>query len=139
MGARVPRAGHAALVLCPHSADRAPGQHQFGALPAGDDAGCPVIAQLVQADEDTVRDVIHRFNEIGPARLDPQWAGGRPANSAMTTRISSSRGPPHDRSARSTRYQWPVPAVSRDRGLGSRRRAYGQVYPADREMGSHTD
>ncbi|GED90113.1 hypothetical protein TNCT6_71980 [Streptomyces sp. 6-11-2] len=23
----------------------------------------PVIAQLVQADEDTVRDVIHRFNE----------------------------------------------------------------------------
>lgn len=27
----------------------------------------PVIAQLVQADEDTVRDVIHRFNEIGLA------------------------------------------------------------------------
>ena len=25
----------------------------------------PVIAQLVQADEDTLRDVIHRFNEIG--------------------------------------------------------------------------
>ena len=37
----------------------------------------PVIAQLVQADEDTVRDVIHRFNEIGLACLDPQWAGGR--------------------------------------------------------------
>ncbi|WP_322747035.1 IS630 family transposase [Streptomyces fagopyri] len=36
------------------------------------------IAQLVQADEDTVRDVIHRFNEIGLACLDPQWAGGRP-------------------------------------------------------------
>ncbi len=35
----------------------------------------PVIAQLVQADEDTVRDVIHRFNEIGLACLDPQWAG----------------------------------------------------------------
>jgi transposase len=34
-----------------------------------------VIAQLVQADEDTVRDVIHRFNQIGP---DPRWAGGRP-------------------------------------------------------------
>lgn len=33
----------------------------------------PVIAQLVQADEDTVRDVIHRFNEIGLACLDPQW------------------------------------------------------------------
>ncbi|CAL9669974.1 hypothetical protein SUDANB43_07407 [Streptomyces sp. enrichment culture] len=30
-----------------------------------------VIAQLVQADEDTVRDVIHRFNEIGLACLDP--------------------------------------------------------------------
>ncbi|WP_237774126.1 helix-turn-helix domain-containing protein [Actinosynnema sp. ALI-1.44] len=38
----------------------------------------PVIAQLVQADEDTVREVLHRFNEIGLASLDPQWAGGRP-------------------------------------------------------------
>jgi transposase len=38
----------------------------------------PVIAQLVQADEDTVRDVIHRFHQIGPACLDPRWAGGRP-------------------------------------------------------------
>ncbi len=37
-----------------------------------------VIAQLVQADEGTVRDVIHRFNEIGLACLDPRWAGGRP-------------------------------------------------------------
>ncbi len=32
----------------------------------------------MQADEDTVRDVIHRFNEIGLACLDPRWAGGRP-------------------------------------------------------------
>lgn len=38
----------------------------------------PAIARLVQADEDTVRDVIHHFNEIGLACLDPQWAGGRP-------------------------------------------------------------
>jgi hypothetical protein len=38
----------------------------------------PVIAQLVQADEDTARDVIHRINEIGLACLDPRWAGGRP-------------------------------------------------------------
>ncbi|MBW8705714.1 hypothetical protein MBT84_39510 [Streptomyces sp. MBT84] len=38
----------------------------------------PVIAQLVQADEDTVRDVIHRFNEIGLACLDSRWAGGCP-------------------------------------------------------------
>ncbi len=38
----------------------------------------PMIAKLVQADEDTVRDVIHRFNEIGLACLDPRWAGGRP-------------------------------------------------------------
>ncbi len=38
----------------------------------------PVIAQLVQANEDTVRDVISRFNEIGLACLDPRWAGGRP-------------------------------------------------------------
>lgn len=37
-----------------------------------------MIARLVQADEDTVRDVIHRFNETGLTCLDPQWAGGRP-------------------------------------------------------------
>src|SRR3954452_16688485 len=43
-------------------------------------AGAPVpaIARLVAADEDTVRDVIHAFNERGLAALDPQWAGGRP-------------------------------------------------------------
>ncbi|MFD0783060.1 transposase, partial [Micromonospora azadirachtae] len=38
----------------------------------------PAIARLVQADEDTIRQVIHRFNEMGMASLDPQWAGGRP-------------------------------------------------------------
>lgn len=32
----------------------------------------PVIAKLVPADEDTVRNVIHRFNEIGLACLDPR-------------------------------------------------------------------
>lgn len=32
----------------------------------------PAIARLVQADEDTVREVIHRFNEIGLAALDPR-------------------------------------------------------------------
>src|SRR5258708_4305073 len=42
--------------------------------------GPPVaaIARLVAADEDTVRDVIHLFNDKGLAALDPQWAGGRP-------------------------------------------------------------
>jgi transposase len=38
----------------------------------------PAIARLVAADADTVRDVIHRFNEIGLSALDPRWAGGRP-------------------------------------------------------------
>jgi len=38
----------------------------------------PAIARLVAADEDTVRDVVHAFNERGLAALDPQWAGGRP-------------------------------------------------------------
>jgi transposase len=38
----------------------------------------PAIARLVAADEDTVRDVIHAFNDKGLAALDPQWAGGRP-------------------------------------------------------------
>ncbi|WP_307847359.1 helix-turn-helix domain-containing protein [Micromonospora sp. D93] len=38
----------------------------------------PAIARLAQADEDTIRQVIHRFNEMGMACLDPQRAGGRP-------------------------------------------------------------
>ena len=43
-------------------------------------SGTPVsaIARLVTADADTVRDVIHLFNEKGLAALDPRWAGGRP-------------------------------------------------------------
>src|SRR3954467_11964256 len=38
----------------------------------------PAIARLVAADEDTVREVVHRFNELGMKALDPHWAGGRP-------------------------------------------------------------
>jgi hypothetical protein len=43
-------------------------------------SGTPVsaIARLVAAHEDTVRDVIHAFNQRGLAALDPQGAGGRP-------------------------------------------------------------
>ena len=37
-----------------------------------------VIANLVQTSPDRVREMIHRFNEVGMASLDPQWAGGRP-------------------------------------------------------------
>jgi transposase len=33
---------------------------------------------MVAADDDTVRDVIHAFNQRGLAALDAQWAGGRP-------------------------------------------------------------
>lgn len=36
----------------------------------------PVITQLVAANEDTVRSVIHSLNEIGLACLAPRWAGG---------------------------------------------------------------
>jgi transposase len=38
----------------------------------------PMIARLLDADPDTVRDVIHAFNATGFAALDPHWAGGRP-------------------------------------------------------------
>ncbi|GAF43601.1 hypothetical protein RW1_009_00250 [Rhodococcus wratislaviensis NBRC 100605] len=38
----------------------------------------PSIARLVAADEDTVRDEIHAFNDKGLAALDPRWAGGPP-------------------------------------------------------------
>lgn len=47
-------------------------------LASGGGNRVPVIAQLVQADEDTVRDVIHRFKVIGLVGLDPQW-GERPS------------------------------------------------------------
>jgi transposase len=38
----------------------------------------PAIARLVATSEDRVREMIHRFNEMGMTSLDPQWAGGRP-------------------------------------------------------------
>lgn len=38
----------------------------------------PVIARLVQAAPDRVREVIHDFNARGLEALDPKWAGGRP-------------------------------------------------------------
>jgi transposase len=38
----------------------------------------PAIARLVQADADTVRDVIHAFNQRGLDVLDPRWAGPSP-------------------------------------------------------------
>lgn len=36
------------------------------------------IAALTAAHPDTVRDVIHAFNNTGLTCLDPHWAGGRP-------------------------------------------------------------
>src|SRR5215213_10512578 len=37
-----------------------------------------VIDRLVQTSPDRVREMIHRFNNLGMRSLDPQWAGGRP-------------------------------------------------------------
>jgi len=37
-----------------------------------------VIGRLVQTSPDRVREMIHRFNEMGMASLDAAWAGGRP-------------------------------------------------------------
>lgn len=47
-------------------------------LSSGGGNAVPVIAKLVQTSEDRVREMIHRFNEMGMRSLDPQWAGGRP-------------------------------------------------------------
>ena len=38
----------------------------------------PLIARLLDADPDTVRDVIHAFNTTGMAALDPHWGPGGP-------------------------------------------------------------
>src|SRR6478752_3060550 len=55
-------------------------------------SGTPVsaIARLVAADEDTVRDVVHLFNQKGLAALDPNWAGGRPRCPRPTTAPTAS-------------------------------------------------
>lgn len=44
----------------------------------------PVIAKLVQTSPDRVREVIHKFNDMGLACLDPKWAGGRPRQITST-------------------------------------------------------
>ena len=38
----------------------------------------PMIARLLDADPDTVRDVVHAFNAYGMVALDPQWGLGCP-------------------------------------------------------------
>src|SRR3954452_3117879 len=40
------------------------------------------IARLVAADEDSVRQVIHRFNEMGMASLDPNGSSREPGGVA---------------------------------------------------------
>jgi len=45
-----------------------------------------VIARMVQTSPDRVREMIHRFNELGMASLDPAWAGGRPRRITTTDR-----------------------------------------------------
>jgi len=45
-----------------------------------------VIARLVQTSPDRVREMIHRFNDLGMRSLDPQWAGGRPRQITTTER-----------------------------------------------------
>lgn len=44
------------------------------------------IAELVQTSPDRVREMIHRFNDLGMRSLDPQWAGGRPRRITTTDR-----------------------------------------------------
>jgi transposase len=45
-----------------------------------------VIARLVQTSPDRVREMIHRFNQMGMRSLDPKWAGGRPRRITRSTR-----------------------------------------------------
>jgi len=59
-------------------------------------ARAPVIARLLDADPDTVRDVIHAFNANGLDALDPHWAAGRPrritaADEASIVRVAKTR------------------------------------------------
>jgi transposase len=54
------------------------------------------IARLVQTSPDRVREMIHRFNDLGMRSLDPQWAGGRPrqittADRALIVKTATTR------------------------------------------------
>lgn len=44
------------------------------------------ITRLVQTSPDRVREMIHRFDNLGMRSLDPQWAGGRPPQITTTDR-----------------------------------------------------
>jgi transposase len=51
----------------------------------------------VQTSPDRVREMIHRFNELGMKSLDPVWAGGRPRRITTTEReliVSSAKARP---------------------------------------------
>ena len=45
---------------------------------SADGIEAPLIARLIAADPDTVRDVIHAFNAHGLTVLEPHWGAGRP-------------------------------------------------------------
>lgn len=62
-------------------------------MASGDENRVPVIARLVQADEDTVQDVIHRSNQIGLACLDPNSLVAAPAGLLEAIPVCSSAGP----------------------------------------------
>jgi hypothetical protein len=49
----------------------------------------PAIARLVAADKDTVREVIHRFNEIGLAAVGPSLGRITDADEAFIVAIAS--------------------------------------------------
>ena len=55
------------------------------------------IARLVQTSPDRVREMIHRFNDLGMRSQDPQWAGGRPRLITTTDRaliVKTAKTPP---------------------------------------------
>jgi transposase len=71
------------------------------------------IARLVQTSPDRVREMIHRFNDLGMRSLDPQWAGGRHrqitttdraliVKTATTRRCGTAERPTHPASGRGT-------------------------------------
>jgi hypothetical protein len=69
---------------------------------ASADATSPEIARVLAADPDTVRDVIHAFNDDGFAALDPHWGPGRPRrittdDEDYLTRVATTRPVTHDR------------------------------------------
>ncbi|MFT7836548.1 helix-turn-helix domain-containing protein [Saccharothrix sp. BKS2] len=92
----------------------------------------PSIAQLVAADTDTVRNVIHDFNARSPAALGPNWMGSRPRRTSpddIAFIVATARTLPPGAGLPSTRWSLRTLAAHLHRNPQRRERACTRSLP----------